>query len=67
MNIDDYVCMNTSPKAAVFRITKVEGFSVGLVDASMACEINQRVQWVDKSMPIAASTKQLEHLERCSK
>jgi hypothetical protein len=56
----DAVCMNGNPDAVVYRVVDVDGFNVGLIDATLDRN-EQRVQWTDRSLMEPATRQQLQN------
>lgn len=58
----DTVCMNGNPDATVFRVVEVDGFNVGLIDATIEDKHpNQAVQWMDRGLMEPATRAQLQN------
>jgi len=58
--INDLVCMNKLANAVIFKVVDVDGFNVGLIDATNN-RPNQKTQWIDYSTMQNATNTQLKN------
>lgn len=62
VKVNDLVVFNHTLDAAVFRVKKIEGFNLGVVDRSLEDMPNAAIQWIDRACALPPSTGQLKAL-----
>ena len=65
LQVGDLVSLNKQPDGAVFKVRQIDGFTVGLVDAShlhLKGVPQPAMQWTDTSLVHPATAPQLKNL-----